>query len=169
MYHSNNSRQSDQWSVFELRQYTLQPGQRDVLIELFDREFVETQEAVGMRVVGQFHDLDRADRFVWVRGFQDMTSRAKALADFYGGPAWKAHSAKANATMIDSDDVLLLRPISGDSGFRRGLMHGRPRHGPLRRRIARRPLRSSLQPFISSAHRSIKHSWICSASGSSRC
>jgi hypothetical protein len=39
---------SETCSVFELRQYTLRPGQRDVLIELFDRELVETQEAVGI-------------------------------------------------------------------------------------------------------------------------
>jgi hypothetical protein len=117
MHHGNDYQQSEHWSVFELRQYRLYPGQRDVLIELFDRELVETQEAVGMRVVGQFRDLDRADRFVWVRGFRDMTSRAQALADFYGGPVWKVHGAKAGATMIDSDDVLLLRPTSADSGF----------------------------------------------------
>ena len=72
--------------VVELRQYTLHPGQRDVLIDLFDREFVETQEAAGMRIIGQFRDLDHPDRFVWLRGFRDMTSRAKALTDFYGGP-----------------------------------------------------------------------------------
>ena len=45
-------------NVFELRQYTLKPGQRDVLIELFDREFIETQEAAGMHVCGQFRDED---------------------------------------------------------------------------------------------------------------
>lgn len=103
--------------VLELRQYTLHPGQRDVLIELFDREFVETQEAVGMHIVGQFRDLDRPDRFVWVRGFPDMDSRAAALQAFYGGPVWKAHRDAANATMIDSSDVLLLRPVAADSGF----------------------------------------------------
>jgi len=27
--------------VFELRQYAMQPGRRDALIELFEREFVE--------------------------------------------------------------------------------------------------------------------------------
>lgn len=96
--------------VVELRQYTLYPGQRDTLIELFDREFVETQEAVGMRVLGQFRDLDAADRFVWLRGFADMAARGAALPAFYGGPAWAAHRDAANATMIDSDDVLLLRP-----------------------------------------------------------
>lgn len=103
--------------IIELRQYTLKPGQRDVLIDLFEREFVETQEAVGMHLVGQFRDLDRPDRFVWVRGFPDMTSRAQSLQAFYGGPVWQAHRDAANATMIDSDNVLLLRPVSDDSAF----------------------------------------------------
>jgi hypothetical protein len=97
--------------ILELRQYTLKPGARDTLIELFDREFIETQEAEGMRIVGQFRDLDRSDRFVWVRGFSDMAARARALDGFYHGPTWRAHRDAANATMIDSDDVLLLRPV----------------------------------------------------------
>ncbi|MER6999429.1 NIPSNAP family protein [Streptomyces sp. NPDC000410] len=103
--------------VVELRQYTLHPGQRDVLIDLFDQEFVETQEAVGMTVLGQFRDLDDPDRFVWLRGFDDMPRRADALESFYGGPVWHAHRDRANATMIDSDDVLLLRPASARGGF----------------------------------------------------
>jgi hypothetical protein len=105
------------WTVFELRQYTLHPGQRDTLITLFDREFVESQEAVGIRVVGQFRDLDRPNAFVWIRGFRDMATRAEALAAFYGGPVWKTHRDQANATMVDSDDVLLLRPAREGWGF----------------------------------------------------
>jgi len=103
--------------VLELRQYTLKPGQRDVLIDLFEREFIESQEADGIRLVGLFRDLDRPDRFVWIRGFPDMPARAEALGAFYGGPVWKAHREAANATMIDSDNVLLLRPVDADSGF----------------------------------------------------
>jgi NIPSNAP len=104
-------------SVLELRQYTLHPGRRDVLIELFDREFIESQEALGMTLVGQFRDLDDPNRFVWLRGFADMPSRARALEGFYGGPIWKAHREAANATMIDSDNVLLLRPARPGSEF----------------------------------------------------
>jgi hypothetical protein len=52
-------------AVLELRQYTLKPGQRDALIALFDRYFVESQEAAGMTIVGQFRDRRRPDRFVW--------------------------------------------------------------------------------------------------------
>jgi quinol monooxygenase YgiN len=96
--------------VIELRQYTLHPGQRDVLIELFDREFIETQEAEGMRIIGQFRNLDDPDTFVWLRGFTDMPARQAALQAFYTGPAWRAHRDAANATMIDSANVLLLRP-----------------------------------------------------------
>lgn len=103
--------------IVELRQYTLHPGAREALIELFDREFVETQEACGMQVIGQFRDLDDPDRFVWLRGFADMPSRANALAAFYGGPVWTAHRNAANATMIDSDNVLLLHPVAPEAGF----------------------------------------------------
>jgi NIPSNAP len=103
--------------VVELRQYTLVPGGREVLIALFEQEFIETQEAIGMTVVGQFRDLNNSDRFVWLRGFSDMETRAVQLQKFYGGPIWKAHRDVANATMINSDDVLLLRPARATSGF----------------------------------------------------
>jgi ketosteroid isomerase-like protein/quinol monooxygenase YgiN len=103
--------------IVELRQYTLHPGKRDAFIDLFDRQFVESQEAVGARVIGQFRDLDDPNRFVWLRGFRDMPSRAQALQEFYGGPVWKTHREAANAAMVDSDNVLLLRPALPTSGF----------------------------------------------------
>lgn len=100
--------------VLELRQYTLKPGRRDDLIALFEREFVESQEREGMTLIGTFRDADDPNRFVWLRGFADMESRAKSLAAFYGGPVWQAHRDAANDTMIDSDNVLLLRPVGAD-------------------------------------------------------
>ncbi|WP_441250218.1 NIPSNAP family protein [Kitasatospora sp. McL0602] len=96
-------------SIVELRQYTLHPGARDTLIELFEGEFVAGQEAVGIGLGGRFRDLDDPDRFVWLRSFPDLASRAPMLGAFYSGPVWQAHREAANATMADSDDVLLLR------------------------------------------------------------
>jgi NIPSNAP len=96
--------------LIELRQYTLHPGQRDVLIDLFDREFVETQEAVGMAVIGQFRDLDRPDRFVWLRGFKDVEARGQGLAAFYDGPLvpsitrQKVPSGESGSSANDSRD-----------------------------------------------------------------
>ena len=97
-------------SVLELRQYTLRGGQRETLISLFEKEFVTPQNEAGCFVRGTFRDLDDPDRFVWIRGFVDMVSRKLALESFYGGPVWQRHKAAANASMVDSDDVLLLRP-----------------------------------------------------------
>jgi quinol monooxygenase YgiN len=104
-------------TVMELRQYTLHPGKRDVLIDLFDRNFVEGQEAQGMRIIGQFRDLDNPDHFVWMRSFADMPARAAALNGFYYGPIWKSQREAANATMVDSDNVLLLKPARPETAF----------------------------------------------------
>jgi hypothetical protein len=82
--------------VLELRQYTLRPGRRDELVELFDRELA------GPQVLGQFRDLDDEDRFVLLSGFADLETRARALPVFH----------EDRATMVEATDVLLLRPVT---------------------------------------------------------
>jgi quinol monooxygenase YgiN len=104
--------------VMELRRYVTKPARRDDLIRLFEEHFLEGQEEHGMRILGQFTDGDRPDRFVWLRGFPDMASRRRALEGFYGGPVWAAHKAAANDTMVDVSDVLLLKPARPGSGLR---------------------------------------------------
>lgn len=106
--------------VVELRQYTIRGGRRDRFIDLFATTFVAPQEALGIRVLGWFRDLDDPDRFVWIRGFESMTRRAAGLAAFYGGDVWKAHRDEANAMIVDSDNVLLLQPLPGSQGLDAG-------------------------------------------------
>ena len=105
--------------VVELRQYTLQPDTRERFIALFEREFIESQEELGITVIGQFRDLDDPNRFVWLRGFADMPARGKALPAFYAAPApaWKAHREEANSMIVDSDNVLLLHATQPESEF----------------------------------------------------
>lgn len=103
--------------VVELRQYTLRARQRDTLVSMFEKSFLDPQNAVGAHIVGTFRDLDDADRFVWIREFRDMPARQEALSAFYGGAVWKANRAAANATMLDSDNVLLLQPAGPGQGF----------------------------------------------------
>ena len=103
--------------IVELRQYTLHPGKRDVLIDMFDAHFVEPQESAGIDVIGQFRDLDDPNKFVWLRGFPTMDVRARGLTEFYYGPVWKAFRDAANETIIDNDNVLLLRPVHPESSF----------------------------------------------------
>jgi hypothetical protein len=120
-------------TIFELRRYRLRPGGRERLITLFDREFVEPQEALGMRIEGEFRDLDDPDAFVWVRSFRDMDARTEALQSFYSGPVWKKYGPDANTTMLNSDNVLLLKSAGGTQPFARNLQRkqemGRPEAG----------------------------------------
>ena len=104
--------------VIELRRYVLEPGRRDDLIDIFDRCFVESQEELGIRVVGQFRVRGMPDLFAWIRGFPDMVSRARSLEAFYGeSDAWLRNREAANATMIDFSNVLLLKPAGRSPGF----------------------------------------------------
>jgi hypothetical protein len=110
--------------VIELRQYKIVHGRRSDFVALFDREFVDPQEQLGMRLVGQFEDMDDPDRFTWVREFPTIARRAALLSTFYGGPAWQAHRGEANPMLDDNDNVLLLKPSAPGKGF--GAIERRP-------------------------------------------
>ena len=104
-------------TVLELRQYKIVPGRRDEMIDVFERWFVESQEADGMRLVGQFRDRDDANRFTWIRSFPDMEARERSLNAFYFGPVWQAHRDEANPLLLDNDNVLLLKPLTPELAF----------------------------------------------------
>lgn len=70
-----------------------------------------------MTLPGLFCDAGDPNRFIWLRGFEDMQARPTALAAFYGGPVWKTHRDAANGAMVDSDDVLLLHPALVPEAF----------------------------------------------------
>lgn len=99
-------------TVLELRQYKIFAGKRDEMIAVFDGKLIEGQEELGMRLLGQFRDLDDPNRFTWMREFPSMEARGKALNDFYTGPVWKAHRGEANPLLEDNDNVLLLKPAT---------------------------------------------------------
>jgi hypothetical protein len=123
--------------IIDLRQYTLYPGTRDDFINLFDGQFVETQEACGMRPIGQFRDLGDPNRFVWMRSFDDMPSRERALNAFYlHSEAWARHGESARSHMIDSTDALMLKPVSPERAF--------PLHDPALRPALESPPPSGL-------------------------
>ena len=121
---SNGQSAVSSHSVLELRQYKIVHGKRDEFISLFDERFVESQEALGMRLVGQFRDLDDEDRFTWIRSFRDMQARGEELNAFYFGPVWMANRQRANPMLVDNDNVLLLRPATPELAF--ASENGRP-------------------------------------------
>jgi hypothetical protein len=107
-------------SVIELRNYLLKPGMRDRFNGYFTEHFVDSQNSRGAHVLGKYAVEGEADKFFWIRGFEDMKTRSVFLPEFYGGPVWKEFGKDANEMMIDSDDVHLLKPLDGSQVFKPG-------------------------------------------------
>lgn len=104
--------------IVEIRQYTLTAGSFQKFTALFERYFIESQEADGMTVIGTFRVLDDPNRFFWLRGFASMEARERALTSFYDGSVWRAHRDAANSLLVENDNVLLLHPApSGPALF----------------------------------------------------
>ena len=151
--------EDEDMNIIELRQYTLRPGQRDTLIELFEREFIESQDTCGMTVLGQFRDLDDPDRFVWLRPWWphsgSWTAEDAHPLDAFGGLRAGAgvilgHVARRSRITVHGDyDVdgicstaILVRALR-DARRGRGLVPAEPDRRRLRarrddRRAARR-------------------------------
>jgi hypothetical protein len=105
------------FQVVELRRYSLVDGARERFARTFESYFPEAFEQLGAMVFGQFGERRNPARFTWLRGYKDMDARATVNAAFYFGPLWKEHRATMNGLMTDSDNVLLLRPLTPERGI----------------------------------------------------
>ena len=98
--------------VLELRNYLLKPGQRENFTRLFEANFIQSQQEAGSYVLGQYKVKGADNNFFWIRGFTNMTTRNKALNEFYHGETWKQHRSEANAMIVNNDNVYLLKPVN---------------------------------------------------------
>jgi NIPSNAP len=105
------------FQVVEFRRYTIRDGEREHFAQYFESYFPEAFQQLGAIAVGQFLERGKNSRFTWLRAFHTMDDRAKVNASFYYGPLWKEHAATLNSLMIDSDNVLLLRPLNRERGI----------------------------------------------------
>jgi hypothetical protein len=104
------------FQVIEFRRYTIKPGQREHFAQYFEGYFPEAFQQLGAIAFGDFLERKQQDHFTWLRGFHDMDARATVNSAFYYGPLWKEHKATLNNLMLDSDNVLLLRPLTAARG-----------------------------------------------------
>jgi hypothetical protein len=98
-------------AVIELRSYPMKPLGRDSFIDNFEAHYLEEMERFGAIVMGQFRVMDDPDRFVWFRGFSDLTLRAPSLRAFYSGEVWNRHGPISVALFVRPLTVRLLRPL----------------------------------------------------------
>jgi hypothetical protein len=105
------------FQVIEFRRYTVKEGEREHFGTYFESYFPEAFEQLGAIAFGQFFERKIPIGFTWIRGFKNMDARAVVNASFYYGPLWREHSVTMNSIMVDSENVLLLRPLTPEKGI----------------------------------------------------
>lgn len=104
------------YSVVEFRRYTIKPGERERFARRFESFFPGAIQQTGAIVAGEFLERANPYMFTWIRCFHDMDDRARLNAALYYGPVWKEHRTQMNELLVDSDNVLLLRPLDPQGG-----------------------------------------------------
>jgi flavin-binding protein dodecin len=105
-----------EFQVIEFRRYTVKEGEREHFAEYFESYFPEAFQQMGAIAFGQFFERKNPVGFTWMRGFKNTDARAVINAGFYYGPLWREHALTMNSLMVDSNNVLLLRPLSPERG-----------------------------------------------------
>ena len=108
----DNIKHLGDFQAIELRRYTTTEGERQHFASYFDTFFPEAFEQLGAIALGSFFERGSTTHFTWLRGFHTINDRAIANAAFYYGPVWKEHKQTLNDILPDSDNVLLLRPLT---------------------------------------------------------
>jgi hypothetical protein len=107
----------DDFQVIEFRRYIIKEGEREHFAQFFESFFPEAFQQLGAIAAGSFFERKNPSGFTWIRGFHTIEDRAIANAEFYYGLVWKEHKKTVNDRIVDSDNVLLLRPLSSDRGI----------------------------------------------------
>lgn len=103
--------QSKKVKVIEIRNYLLKPGHRDKYIDAFKNKLLDTLNARGNYVLGQYRVKGENDHFVWIRGFDDMSSRKQALESFFSSAYWEKHKHIPGESLVGYTNVYLLKPL----------------------------------------------------------
>jgi hypothetical protein len=109
-------KQLTDFQVIEFRRYTIKEGEREHFGQYFESYFPEAFQQMGAIAFGQFFERKNPLGFTWMRGFKNTDARAIINAGFYYGPLWREHASTINSLMVDSDNVLLLRPLTPAQG-----------------------------------------------------
>jgi hypothetical protein len=104
------------FQAIEFRRYTIKKGEREHFAQYFESYFPEAFEQLGAIAAGSFFERKNQSGFTWIRGFHTIEARAVVNAAFYYGPLWTEHKKTLNDLMTDSDNVMLLRPLSPERG-----------------------------------------------------
>jgi hypothetical protein len=94
--------------IIEMRTYKTTSGSRSRFLEIFRAKSIPAHTEIGMKILGPFLSVEDPDKFFWMRGFPDITSRERMKAKFYEGELWKGELENILLPMLDKYEVVLV-------------------------------------------------------------
>jgi len=93
--------------ISQLRIYTINKGQMDSWLKVFNEDLRPQLAEHGIKVDGTWVDAEN-ERFIWVRSFEDQADLETKEAAFYGSEKWlagvdhvRSHLARRDITVIN--------------------------------------------------------------------
>jgi hypothetical protein len=75
--------------TWQLREYTVKPGEMDAWLEEWREKIVPLRRRFGFEILGAWN-VDGTDQFVWIIGYAGPKSWPEADAEYYQAPERKA-------------------------------------------------------------------------------
>ncbi|MDG2270640.1 MAG: NIPSNAP family protein [Alphaproteobacteria bacterium] len=96
-------------AFYELRQYTVLPGQMDNWLKVMEEEIIPFQVAKGMVITGSFRGEDDESVYVWIRRFENEEQRAALYDAVYGSTEWTEGISPRLNDVLDREAMVVTR------------------------------------------------------------
>ena len=97
--------------IFELRQYTIRPGQREKWVKCMEEEIIPFQVSKGMVICGSFRGETDDSAYVWLRRFESEAEREVLYKAVYETDHWKTKIAPRVPDCLDRAAMVVTRII----------------------------------------------------------
>ncbi|MFN0096409.1 MAG: NIPSNAP family protein [Dehalococcoidia bacterium] len=95
--------------LFELRQYTCTPGNREAFIQVMEEDVIPFQVSKGMVILASFAGEEDESAYVWIRRFKDEAARVQLYDAVYKSDHWNTVIAPKIAHMLVRDQIKVTR------------------------------------------------------------
>jgi hypothetical protein len=98
--------------LFELRQYTVRPGQRAAWVKCMEEEIIPFQVKMGMVILGSWVSEEDESVYVWLRRFDSEAERKRLYDAVYQSDYWKTEIAPRVPAMLDREQMKVTRLVA---------------------------------------------------------
>jgi hypothetical protein len=98
--------------IFELRQYTIKPGQQAAWVKLMEEEIIPLQVKAGMIILGSFVGEEDESVYIWLRRFESEEERVRLYDAVYNSAEWKNEIAPKIPDLMEREQMQVTRLIA---------------------------------------------------------